>query len=194
MNIQGWFVGAFLVFAIGERLYERRFSRQASRGAVKMGWSYTAFHLLHALIYVLSGWEFFYGRRGAEFSWGIAVVGLALFVVSLVVRLAAIRTLGRMWSLNLEIREGHQLVTAGIYQWMRHPAYSAIMLEVVAIPLVANAFYTLLIPLALYVPLLLARWRREESEMIAKFGSQYEEYRRQVCAFVPLRRLAAAKQ
>lgn len=193
MNIQEWVVGTFLVCAIIERLYERRFSRQAVRGEVKMAWSYVAFHILHALIYVLSGLEFFFWRRQWDFNWAIMGVGLALFALSLVVRLAAIRTLGKMWSLNLEIREGHQLITSGIYAWMRHPAYSAIMLEVVAIPLVANAFYTLLVPLFLYVPLLLARWRREEAEMIAKFGAQYEAYRQQVWAFLPVRRLASAK-
>ncbi len=194
MKSQEWVVGAFLVCAIVERLYERRFSNQAVRGAVKMSWSYAAFHVLHALIYVLSGWEFFYWRRDGDFSWAIAGVGLALFAVSLIMRLMAIRTLGKMWSLNLEIREGHQLVTAGIYQWMRHPAYSAIMAEVIAIPLVANAYITLLIPLLLYVPLLLTRWRREEREMITKFGRQYEEYRRQVWAFLPVNRLVLDKR
>jgi len=193
MRTQEWVVWGFLLVAIIERLYERRFSSQASRGSVKMSWSYTVFHILHALIYVVAGVEFFYWRRGADFSWVIAVVGLVLFGISLVVRLLAIRTLGQMWSLNLEIREGHQLVTLGIYRWMRHPAYAAIMLEVVAIPLVANAYLTMLLPLGLYIPLLLARWQREEVEMIAKFGEQYVNYRKQVWAFFPWRRSEAAQ-
>jgi protein-S-isoprenylcysteine O-methyltransferase Ste14 len=39
----------------------------------------------------------------------------------------------------------------------------------------------------LYVPTLLARWSREEREMIAKFGPAYEQYRQSVPAFVPYR-------
>jgi protein-S-isoprenylcysteine O-methyltransferase Ste14 len=46
----------------------------------------------------------------------------------------------------------------------------------------------------LYIPLLIARWHREEEEMCGKFGEQYREYRRQVWAFMPLRCLAEAPQ
>jgi protein-S-isoprenylcysteine O-methyltransferase Ste14 len=95
--------------------------------------------------------------------------------------------------LNLEIRGDHQLVREGIYRYMRHPAYSAIMLEVISIPLVGNAWWTLALSVCVYIPLLLARWSREEREMIAKFGAEYEEYRQQVCAFVPWRRLETAR-
>jgi protein-S-isoprenylcysteine O-methyltransferase Ste14 len=179
-----WLLLAFLTFAVVERLYERRFSQSAKRGDVKMLWSYAAFHILHALIYVGTGLEFFLLRRTV--IWPLVVLGLILFAVSLGLRLTAIRTLGRYWSLNLEIRKDHQLVREGIYQYMRHPAYSAIMLEVVAIPLVGNAGYTLLVSLFVYVPLLLARWVREEKEMIAKFGPAYEKYREEVPAFWPL--------
>ena len=187
-----WFLLGFLAFAVGERLYERRFSQQARRGEVKMLWSYVAFHILHALIYVGTGVELFLRQSAPVYP--VVVVGLVLFGVSLVIRLAAIRTLGRYWSLNLEIRKDHQLVREGLYRYMRHPAYAAIMLEVVSIPLVGNAWWTLALSVGVYIPLLLARWRREEREMITKFGVEYEEYRRQVYAFVPLRRLESANR
>ena len=186
-----WLLFGFLVFAIAERLYERRFSRQAKRGDVKMLWSYAAFHILHALIYVGTGVEYFLRQRPVNGP--LVVLGLILYAVSLGVRLTAIRTLGRFWSLNLEIRGDHQLVREGIYRYMRHPAYSAIMLEVISIPLVGNAWYVLAISVGVYIPLLLARWWREEREMIAKFGAEYEGYRQQVCAFVPWRRLETAR-
>jgi len=179
----GWLLFGFLTFAVVERLYERRFSQSAKRGDVKMSWSYTAFHILHALIYVGTGVEYFAFRRVVNYP--VVVFGLAAFCVSLWLRLCAIRTLGQYWSLNLEIRNDHQLIREGIYQHIRHPAYSAIMLEVIAIPLVGNAWYTLLLSLFLYIPLLLARWSIEEKEMVGKFGSTYEAYRAQVPAFWP---------
>jgi protein-S-isoprenylcysteine O-methyltransferase Ste14 len=36
--------------------------------------------------------------------------------------------LGTNWSLTLEVREKHQLVTHGIYRALRHPMYSALLL------------------------------------------------------------------
>jgi protein-S-isoprenylcysteine O-methyltransferase Ste14 len=181
----GWLLLGFLAFAIVERLYERRFSQQAKRGEVKMLWSYVMFHILHTLIYVGTGLEYFLLRRAVV--WPVVALGLVLFGVSLGLRLTAIRTLGRYWSLNLEIRGDHQLVREGIYRYMRHPAYAAIMLEVISIPLVGNAWWVLALSVGVYIPLLLARWWREEREMIGKFGEAYEQYRREVPAFLPWR-------
>jgi protein-S-isoprenylcysteine O-methyltransferase Ste14 len=185
MTMFNWFVIGFLVLAMAERAYERRYSHEAVRGRRKMEWSFTVFHSLHVLIYMGAGVENLVLARPA--CWAATGVGLLLFLVGTIVRLSAIRTLGRFWSLHLEIREGHELVTGGIYEHVRHPAYSGIMLEVAAIPLVAGAYWTLLVSLGLYIPLLLVRWRREEAEMMAKFGEQYERYRRCVPAFVPWR-------
>ena len=36
--------------------------------------------------------------------------------------------LGTNWSLTLEVREKHQLVTGGIYRRVRHPMYMALFL------------------------------------------------------------------
>jgi isoprenylcysteine carboxyl methyltransferase (ICMT) family protein YpbQ len=178
-----WLIVGFLLAAIIERLWERRFSQRAVRGEVKMRWSYAAFHLLHALIYMGTAVEFFW--RKPVLNWSVSGLALVLFAVSVGLRLAAIRTLGRFWSLNLEIRPGHEFVRSGIYERMRHPAYTAIVLEVVAIPLVANAWLTATAAALTYIPLLLVRWSVEEKEMVSKFGETYAQYRREVPAFWP---------
>jgi len=173
----GLFLVMFLIGALGERLYEFRFSQKAERGERKMEWSYTALHTLYLVVFAVTGVEYFFWPRTIHYV--VTAGGVTLFVVSLVVRLTAIRTLGRFWSLDLEIRAEHRLVTEGIYRYVRHPAYSAIMLEIVSVPLVANAFGALALALFGYVPLLLWRWRCEEREMIQKFGDRYIQYRKQ---------------
>ena len=179
------FLILFLLGAMVERTYERRYSHQAVRGERKMDWSFTAFHTLHVLIYFGTAAEYLVLQRPVH--WLVTALGLVLFLISAAVRLIAIRTLGKFWSLHLEIREGHQLIRSGIYQYVRHPAYLAIMLEVISIPLVGNAYYSLVVAIGLYLPLLLIRWRREEVEMVVKFGQQYESYRQTVPAFIPWR-------
>lgn len=185
MEGRDWFGIGFLLIAVGERLFERRYSTQAKRGERKMEWSYAALHSLHLLVFVCAALEFFLWRR--SLSWNVAGIGVGLWLIAMVVRLKAILTLGRYWSLHLEIRGDHQLITDGIYRYMRHPAYSAIMLEVIAIPLTLNAWVALGIAMAAYVPMLLARWSREEREMVVKFGAAYERYRQAVPAFIPYR-------
>ena len=180
-----WLVVGFLVLAFGERAYERKFSKRAMRGENKMEWSYVLLHTSYSVLFLGVAVEHFWWRHAV--CWGAVGAGLGLYVVGLVVRLAAIRALGKFWSLHLEIRQDHQLMTEGIYRHMRHPAYLAIMLEVVAVPLVANAYGMLVVAMGGYVTLILLRWRREEQEMIAKFGEQYIRYRLEVPAFVPWR-------
>src|ERR1700740_2092288 len=38
------------------------------------------------------------------------------------------RALGRNWSISLDVRENHELVTEGVYRRVRHPMYSAFWL------------------------------------------------------------------
>ena len=42
------------------------------------------------------------------------------------------RELGRNWSIRLKLREGHSLVTKGVYRYVRHPMYSAFWLWAIA--------------------------------------------------------------
>jgi len=177
------FLVVFLGLALLERWYEYRFSHRAERGIRKMAWSYAALHLFYLAVFVATAVEYFGWPRPVR-GW-VTGVGLTVFAVSLLIRLLAIRTLGRFWSLDLEIRREHKLITEGIYGYVRHPAYLAIMLEVIAVPLVANAYGALVVAGALYLPLLLWRWSREEREMVDKFGNLYVEYQHRVPAFFP---------
>lgn len=148
-----------------------------------MTWTLVVLDALHATIYVGTAVECVLSQT-ATFG-PVMMLGLAVYGISLVLRHAAIRTLGRYWSLHLEIREGHQLIKTGPYRYVRHPAYLAIILEVIAIPLVGKAYYTLLVSLGAYIPVLLLRWSGEEREMVNKFGEQYSRYQREVPAFLP---------
>jgi len=191
MTIFNWCVVCFLVLALAERVYERRLSNRAVRGENKMEWSYTLLHASYSVLFLGVVLEHFLWKRPV--CVGATLAGLMLYGIALVVRLSAIRALGRYWSLHLEIRPDHQLMTEGIYRHVRHPAYLAIMLEVVSVPLVANAYGMLIFAIGWYVTLILLRWHREEREMIAKFGEQYIRYREQVPAFVPWRSLLPAR-
>src|SRR5437899_4353872 len=44
--------------------------------------------------------------------------------------------LGTNWSITLEVREKHQLVTHGVYRWVRHPMYLALLIYSAGLALV----------------------------------------------------------
>jgi protein-S-isoprenylcysteine O-methyltransferase Ste14 len=84
--------------------------------------------------------------------------------------------LGTYWSVTLEVRENHRLVTRGIYRRIRHPMYAALFLysigQVLALPnWVAGPSY--LVPFAILFAL---RVRVEERMMLETFGDEYAAY------------------
>ena len=84
--------------------------------------------------------------------------------------------LGRNWSPGLELREGHHLVTGGVYALWRHPMYVSIWLAAVCQPLlVPNLIAGLLV-----VPAFAAMWwlrvPQEEAMMRRQFGERYTRY------------------
>lgn len=186
----------FLFLVAVQRLLETFARRATVPGELRMRWSFKAFFALHTLIMIGALVEHVARAQPLSVPW--TMLGVLLYVASLVLRTVAIQTLGRFWSLHIEIRGEHRLVREGIYNVVRHPAYAAIMLEVVSIPLVANAWWTVMFAVLTYVPLLLMRLRLEEEALVEKFGDVYRTYQREVGALLPrwsaLRRLCGQRR
>ena len=84
--------------------------------------------------------------------------------------------LGTNWSITLEVRENHQLVTHGIYRRVRHPMYMALFLysvgQALALPnWVAGPSY-----LVAFGLLFALRLGPEERMMREEFGADYDAY------------------
>ena len=84
--------------------------------------------------------------------------------------------LGLNWSMHLRVREGHELVTRGVYRRVRHPMYSAIWLFSSAQALLlanAAAGWSALLTFGI---LYFIRVPQEEAMMCETFGQAYRDY------------------
>lgn len=93
--------------------------------------------------------------------------------------------LGTNWSITLEVREKHQLVTHGVYRWVRHPMYLALFIysagQALALPnWLAGPSYGLAMVL-----LFAFRVSAEERMMREEFGEDYERYTATTKRLVP---------
>lgn len=84
--------------------------------------------------------------------------------------------LGTNWSITLDVRDKHQLITDGVYSLVRHPMYLALLLyslgQALVLPnWVAGPSYG--IAMILVVAL---RVGPEERMMLEEFGEKYEVY------------------
>jgi protein-S-isoprenylcysteine O-methyltransferase Ste14 len=93
--------------------------------------------------------------------------------------------LGKNWSITLEIREAHQLVTSGVYRLIRHPMYTAIFLQAIAQALLLSNW--LAGPACLFAFLLMFAFRvgAEERMMRRKFGEAYVDYTGRTHRLIP---------
>ena len=104
-------------------------------------------------------------------SAGIAVLGMSLWVFW-----RSHVDLGTNWSPSLEVRKGHQLVTSGIYQRVRHPMYSSIWLWAIGQAMTLPNWFIGWGPMICFSVMYFRRLPREEGLMLDRFGSEYEAY------------------
>jgi protein-S-isoprenylcysteine O-methyltransferase Ste14 len=115
----------------------------------------------------------------------IAVIGVITLCGGLLLFYRSHADLGRNWSISLEIRNEHRLVTTGIYRLIRHPMYSSFFLLAIAqLMLLPNWFagVTGLIGVGM---LYTFRIRQEERMMIERFGAEYRDYMAHSARLIP---------
>jgi protein-S-isoprenylcysteine O-methyltransferase Ste14 len=84
--------------------------------------------------------------------------------------------LGPNWSVTLEVRQGHQLVTHGVYQFIRHPMYASIWLFCLAQGLLLENWFAGWYPFFAFGLMYFLRTPREEQLMLETFGEDYQQY------------------
>jgi protein-S-isoprenylcysteine O-methyltransferase Ste14 len=86
------------------------------------------------------------------------------------------KDLGRNWSVTLEVRQQHALVTDGVYSRVRHPMYSAFWLWALAQALLLPNWIAGPAGIVGFGTLFLLRVTREEQMMTETFGEEYRAY------------------
>jgi protein-S-isoprenylcysteine O-methyltransferase Ste14 len=133
-------------------------------------------------MYVATGFPRFadYPFRPIQAWLGVLLAGSALAMFHL-----THRALGRNWSLSLEVREGHRLVTEGIYRHVRHPMYAAFWLWAVAQALLLPNWIAGFSGLIGFGTLYVFRVRSEERLMLDTFGEAYRAYMSRTARLIP---------
>ena len=114
-----------------------------------------------------------------------ASAGVACAIAALVLFRLTHRALGRNWSISLEVREKHKLVTEGIYRRVRHPMYTAFWLWALAQALLLPNWIAGLSGLIGFGTLFFGRVKREEQLMLETFGEEYRTYMRRAGRILP---------
>jgi protein-S-isoprenylcysteine O-methyltransferase Ste14 len=93
--------------------------------------------------------------------------------------------LGQNWSVTLEVRKGHTIITRGVYRWIRHPMYASIWLFSLAQGLLLENWLAGWSALVTFAALYFVRAPREEQMMCDVFGEDYRDYMRRTGRLFP---------
>ena len=131
------------------------------------------------------------GRRFVAPSPEIRIAGIVLTAAGLALAFWARFHLGRNWSSQITLKEGHTLICSGPYLYLRHPIYSGILLALAGTALTVG-LYRALLGVALAVIVFLWKARQEDAWLARAFGEQFERQRQRTGRLLPrLRRTAA---
>jgi protein-S-isoprenylcysteine O-methyltransferase Ste14 len=92
--------------------------------------------------------------------------------------------IGRYWSGNVVLKEGHQLIRTGPYSRIRHPIYTGMLFGLLGTA-IAFGFVGGLVALAIYTLMFWSKARKEEALLAGQFGAAFEEHRRHTGFFLP---------
>jgi protein-S-isoprenylcysteine O-methyltransferase Ste14 len=112
-----------------------------------------------------------YGRFGEA-----PIAGIVLIVAGIIIRWVAILTLKRQFTVNVAIREGHRLVTHGIYRFARHPSYTGGLLSFLGLGVAFGSYISVVVIVVPIFAVFLYRIRIEERVLLDNFGAEYESY------------------
>jgi protein-S-isoprenylcysteine O-methyltransferase Ste14 len=158
-----------------------RYSARGAREFILLGASLTGLGIV-PFVYVAAHFPKF---ADYPFMPVLSYLGVAVDVVCLWMFHRTHRDLGENWSVSLDLRERHTLVTTGIYALVRHPMYSGFWLMALAQVLLLPNWIAGPAGLVGFGILFFGRVRREEEMMITAFGDEYRAYMGRTARVVP---------
>lgn len=114
-----------------------------------------------------------------------AAIAIAAAMGSVMLIMAAVKTLGKEWSITARMVEDHKLATEGPYARVRHPIYTGMLGMLIATGLAISHWIALVAAIVIFAIGTLIRVRIEERLLRETFGQRFEDYARKVPAVIP---------
>jgi len=115
---------------------------------------------------------------------GIRWLGVVLYTMGGVLRIAPVFVLGRRFSGLVAIQPEHRLVTGGLYGVIRHPSYLGLFVLSLGWGLAFRSGVGVILAVVSLV-VVLARIKSEERLLCETFGAEYDAYRARTWRLLP---------
>jgi protein-S-isoprenylcysteine O-methyltransferase Ste14 len=106
-------------------------------------------------------------------------------LIGLAVRITAIVTLGKFFTVNVATHASQTIQRRGLYSVVRHPSYLGLEICFLAVGLHSRNWACLALMLLLPTLAVLYRIHVEEQALLGAFGAEYAEYSRTTKRLIP---------
>lgn len=188
--LEAFQINTFLVLSVilagCEQIYETFvLGPRKEKGQLKgEKWTILGMGVVHFSMFFATLIEYFLSKKHLNYT--VSFIGLGIYLFAVWLRYWSIYSLGKFWSIHIEIRNDQSLVKNGPYRFMRHPSYLALFLKVPSVPLILNSYLTCILVILAYFPLIFIRMYYEEIELFKKFKKPYAEYRKEKWSILPI--------
>lgn len=117
-------------------------------------------------------------------AWASQILGSLFLVIGFGLIIPSFKALGRATTPNPEPKAGAGLVTSGVYRYVRHPMYTALLTGMLGWAISMRSPFALL-AFANFAIFIHSKANLEESLLEEKFGDSYRQYRQQTGKFLP---------
>jgi len=115
----------------------------------------------------------------------LELIAAVLSISCLFLTITALRELGKQWSLEARLVEGHDLVTSGPYSLVRHPIYTAMLGKLIATGIVLSYWPVVVLAVVIFLVGTFIRTRFEERLLSDAFGETFADWKSRVPGLIP---------
>ncbi len=111
--------------------------------------------------------------------------GILLILVGVLLRIAAVVSLGKYFTVDVTIRQRHRLKEDGMYTYIRHPSYAASLLSFIGFGVALNNWLSLGLITVAILTVFIRRMNIEEAVLTRQFGEEYLSYKAKTKRLIP---------
>jgi protein-S-isoprenylcysteine O-methyltransferase Ste14 len=170
-------------FEVVMNLRQRRISKvTTSNDKSSLWWLYGLITLGYALSFSIGA-----TKMGRIHAWNtFFVIGVALFVIGLMIRIHSLLTLKQYFTYSVAKVENHKIIETGLYKFIRHPGYLGQLIIFIGISTSISNWLSILV---MMIPITLGylyRIKVEERFMLEQLGEDYLNYQERTKRLIPM--------
>ena len=172
------FFAAFILYSIAEGVLQARTQTEARDPS--RTWMVVGSLVGIAAAFVLAGDPHLPGP-----DWLPVVVGLALMAIGTALRYWSVLTLGRFFTVTVEVGADHELVDSGPYALLRHPSYTGMLVVYLGIGVALDSWLSVAAAVVVPTAAVVNRIAHEERMLSEQLGASYVGYQGRTKRLVP---------